>query len=148
MSKIIYPDDTTLKLWINILRNPSNTSPIKRLSDYLPLVNEQWYERVMGTVSLVEMISYFPKSLHGRASHIFFKIVENHSHIDSNKRSAIITVYLFFIINGYMFSGDPEKVRQLAKGIAAREYIGNQELIEGDIKMLEREFKKMFTPEF
>ena len=144
MSKIYYPDDDLLRTWINLLKSDSKSSTIKKLSDYLPLVNEEWYRRVSSTIDLVRGLSYFPQSVHGTAAHIFFKIVENHSYIDSNKRSAIITIYLFFIMNECMFSGDPEKVRLLAKEIAAREYIGNQQIIEKDINMLEEEFKKMF----
>lgn len=138
MSSITYPDKSLLKVWVRLLSKPAFF-----LSDYLPLIGGSWYALVLKNIEQIQ-ISFYPDDLYKKGAYLFFKIVENHQHLDSNKRSAVVVIYLFFIVNDRMFSGDPEEIRKLAKTVASREYCGKQELIDSDIEFISETFKQLF----
>ena len=138
MNNLLYPDKSLLKMWVSLLNKPTFF-----LSDYLPLVSESWYILILKNIEQIQ-ISFYPDDLYKKGAYLFFKIVENHQYIDSNKRSAVVVIYLFFIVNDKMFSGDPERIRRLAKDIASRKYCGNQALIEEDIQSISETFRELF----
>ncbi|MEX0910477.1 MAG: type II toxin-antitoxin system death-on-curing family toxin [Candidatus Paceibacterota bacterium] len=111
MNKVLYPSLKSLKLWIG---NLEGENPVLKLS--LPTIDEQWYERVIDILDMVQM-SYYESNIHDKAAIIFYKIIKTHNYIDGNKRSSIIVVYLFYLINGY-YIPKSASIRKLAKDIA------------------------------
>lgn len=77
---------------------------------------------------------------HYKAAHVLYKICKNHYFIDSNKRSSLIVLYLFCIINGYAITCSPEVIKKLAEDTAMIE--GSQNY-ENDINNIEKILKEV-----
>ena len=112
MNKISFPSPISLKWWVEDLQGED---PLLKLS--LPRVNDEWYERVLGILDMVQM-PYYQCSTHKMAAIIFYKIVKAHNYIDGNKRSGVIVVYLFYLINGYYVSSSLD-LEGIAKKVAS-----------------------------
>lgn len=61
-----------------------------------------------------------PNTIHGKAFHLLRLLVANHPFVDGNKRTALNTVAVFYLLNGYRFSYD-EGIRDILKRIASDE---------------------------
>lgn len=113
MNKIVYPTREQLRWWIEDLKGED---ALLRLS--LPLVDNDWYERVLEIIGLVQMPLY-NTDLHKKAAIIFYKIAKAHNYIDGNKRSSIVVLYLFYLINRhYILSSSANDIKSLAKKVA------------------------------
>jgi death-on-curing protein len=55
-----------------------------------------------------------PKSIHEKAYHLLRLLVANHPFVDANKRTALNTVVVFYVLNGYRLAYD-EEIRTLLK---------------------------------
>lgn len=111
MSEITYPHRSTLELWIQILTDEDNTFKLS-----LPSIDEGWYQCMMDVVQRCEY-SYSERELHLRAAELFYNTNKAHNFIDGNKRSSILIVYLFHIINDYEITSRLN-IRDLAKKLA------------------------------
>ncbi|MDX1746539.1 MAG: type II toxin-antitoxin system death-on-curing family toxin [Halobacteriales archaeon] len=49
-----------------------------------------------------------PDTIHGKAFHLLRLLVANHPFVDGNKRTALNTVVVFYVLNGYRLSYDEE----------------------------------------
>lgn len=71
--------------------------------------------------SLLEHIQnneYYPDTI-GKATHLFFGIIEFHCFIDGNKRTAIAALDNFFILNNIVIPELPVKLEDLAIWVAS-----------------------------
>ena len=55
-----------------------------------------------------------PKTIHESAFHLLRLLVANHPFVDGNKRTALNTVVVFYLLNGYRFEYNDE-IRELLK---------------------------------
>ena len=55
-----------------------------------------------------------PETIHESAFHLLRLLVANHPLVDGNKRTALNTVVVFYLLNGYRFEYDDE-IRELLK---------------------------------
>ena len=125
MNKIEYPDQETLNWWTRYIQEEPKNIFLKR---YLPRTNKEWEQRIMSIISLVKMAQdhgYTAGDLHHIGAKIFYKINKAHGEIDGNKRSSIIVIYLFYLLNNY-FIAKPEDMRVMAKLIAKSKGRRNQ----------------------
>lgn len=112
MRSLEFPDRNQLKWWMNHLQQ---TDAILTLS--LPSVDEKWYDDICSIVQRLQF-NFMPKDLHSVAAYLFYNIAKRHDLIDGNKRSAIVVIYLFYLVNGYVLLSSM-KIRILAKRVAA-----------------------------
>jgi death-on-curing protein len=61
-----------------------------------------------------------PQSIHEKAVHLMRLLVADHPFVDGNKRTALRTVVVFYMMNGYLFEYGDE-VRALLKRFAVDE---------------------------
>ena len=109
--QIFYPDRTTLEWWIS---NLQSSNPLLRVA--LPNIDTEWYEQIMRTLEMVQM-SVYDSDLHRKAAVIFYMINKGHRDVDGNKRSSILVVYLFYLVNNhYIPRSFP--IKKLAKSVA------------------------------
>lgn len=89
-----YPSKHLLEHWVEILRKESTVIKIS-----LPAIDEEWYEQMM---RIVNRVQYAPQiySVHETGAQIFYNVIKSHEYlVDGNKRSSIVVVYLFYILN-------------------------------------------------
>ena len=110
MSEIEYPDRDILEWWVTYLQESGDIN----LS--LPEINDFWYEQSLGVIERTKF-SYVNESLHDKAAEIFYNVIKAHNLFDGNKRTGILLVYLFYLINGYYIIGKLD-VRRRAKDVA------------------------------
>lgn len=111
MSKeLLYPSQDLLEFWINLLKRD------RPLGLVLPQIDENWYLQVLEITERVQY-SYSSPELHQKAAELFYNICKAHAYIDGNKRSSIVVVYLFYILNDHFILNRLD-VRQLAKSVA------------------------------
>lgn len=137
MSKWFYPDRQILEWWANFLKEPTIF-----LSPYLPPIDAGWIDTVLGTMDLLK-ISFYRDDFHHKAAHLFYKICKDHYFVDSNKRSSIIVLYLFCIVNGYIITCQPEGIRKLAEHTAE---IKGSKNYENDIAEIEKKLEEVILP--
>lgn len=115
MSEVSIPTPEELKIWAAAL------SRLPELGAYLPIIDDAWFIEMR---SCLEAAMLHPKSkldiCHAGAA-IFYEVTKNHYRIDGNKRSAVITTYLFFVINGCRLRIEWEDLYELAKTVAMSE---------------------------
>ena len=109
--------------------------PVLKLA--LPLIDSEWYERIHEVVERVKM-PYSPSNLHHKAALLFYNINKAHSYIDGNKRSSIVILYLFYLINDRYIPASLN-LKKLAKSVAKSKGRARQ---EDWIDKLEKCFKE------
>lgn len=55
-----------------------------------------------------------PETIHEKAFHLLRLLVTNHPFVDANKRTALNTTVVFYLLNGYRFEYD-EEIRSILK---------------------------------
>lgn len=93
--QIVYPDKELINDWMEYLADENQSLKLK-----LPVIDDGWSDHILSIMELCR-IPYYPASIADKAAHIFYKIIKNHNYIDSNKRSAVVIVYLFLLINNF-----------------------------------------------
>jgi len=126
MAKFIYPHKKDLQQFIEIIRDKKY--PIGK---YLPSTDADWYSAISECIEYVEHVSHFNKDslLHDAAATLLYKIAKRHELGDGNKRSAVIVVYIFYILNDYFIS-DPKELKVQAKRIASTKGRKNEDVIK------------------
>lgn len=129
MDSFKYPNSDVLKFFILFIKE-SNFPII----EYLPHTNKEWFEVISGCIDYVHHISSYHEdsSIYEPSARILYKITKKHELGDGNKRSAVICVYLFCILNGYSIT-DPAKLKNLAKRIASTKGRINEETMKSRI---------------
>ena len=82
----------------------------------LPAIDDGWYADIMDVVKRADH-SYAERDLHHRAAELFYNTIKGHNFIDGNKRSSIVLVYLFYILNRHYIVSKLD-IRKLAKRAA------------------------------
>ncbi len=132
MDKIIYPDGQTLKTWTDIINNPELFPP-----DLLPEFNEIWFREITSFIELLKL-SHYKENLHHKAAHLFYKIAKGHRFVDGNKRSAIIALDLFFMVNSHTLIQTPQELYELALSVVKSQSNESEKEIEKlELKLIE-----------
>lgn len=132
MNNFFYPDKEAIKIWLNFLRSENSSLNLK-----LPNTDDQWFKGILDTMDRVRLV--YSDNVHGVASRLFYYLDKDHNFVDGNKRSTILMVYLFYILNGYRINS-PEKIRVLAKKVAKS--MGSKNMDSWLIK-IEKELKSI-----
>lgn len=69
-----------------------------------------------------------PDTIHGKAYELLRLLVANHPFVDANKRTALNTVVVFYLLNGYRFEYDAE-IRTILKRFGTDETMVNEERV-------------------
>jgi death-on-curing family protein len=124
MDDLIYPTRRDFEIFVGIISEGEYS-----ITKYLPYTNESWYVSVTECVQYVKDTSYYEKcSVFDVGARLLYKITKRHELGDGNKRSAVLSVYLFFLLNDYGIS-QPEYLKKLAKNVALSKGRQNEELL-------------------
>lgn len=108
---IVYPERSDLEFWIDFLSNENVTLKLA-----LPAADDHWYECMLDVIQRVEF-SYSTNDIHTRAAELFYNTNKAHNFGDGNKRSSILVVYLFYVMND-LYINKRLEVKNLAKAVA------------------------------
>lgn len=124
MAEFNYPSEGDLRLFVRMVQRGNYT-----IGRYLPAISDDWFRSVADCVNYVAETSHYePCSFHEACSRILYKVAKKHELTDANKRSAVIAVYLFCILNDYRII-DPQTLKHQAKRIASTKGRNNEELL-------------------
>jgi death-on-curing protein len=71
-----------------------------------------------------------PGTIHEKAFHLLRLLVANHPFVDGNKRTALNTTTVFYLLNGYRFDYDDE-IRRILKAFGTDETaVDEQQVVE------------------
>ena len=126
MDNFVYPDKVILKAFISIIQESSFT--IKR---YLPSTDEYWYEVIDDTIEYVKNLQSFEEQndIYKVSANLLYKIAKRHEMGDGNKRSSVIVTYCFCLVNNH-YIRNPQRLKDLAKSLAATKGRDNEDLIK------------------
>ena len=95
-----YPSvEDVLDIHEDIVSEYSNTSPGVQSRGDIAFALEYVSEGNFGSV---------PETIHEKAFHLLRLLVANHPFVDGNKRTALNTTTVFYLLNGYRFEYDDE----------------------------------------
>ena len=133
----IYPSKNDLETFIFFIKENNF-----RITKYLPRINQAWFEIVSDSIQYVETTAHYePGDLFDCCARLLYKIAKRHELGDGNKRSSVIVVYLFCILNN-KFVTSPAKIKREAKRAARTKGRENEKLIR---KRISEEIKKTTT---
>lgn len=105
--RLWYPSgEDVVDIHDDIVSEYPDTSPGVRNRGDVEFALEYVEERSFGSV---------PETVHEKAFHLLRLLVANHPFVDGNKRTALNTVVVFYLLNGYRFDYDDEVREILAK---------------------------------
>ena len=111
-NEFVYPSaDLILDLHAQIVKEGDLTEPGVRSKDAVDSALQYVSEGFFGEV---------PDSLHQKAVHLMRLLVADHPFVDGNKRTALRTVVVFYMLNGYTFEYGDE-IRALLHRFATDE---------------------------
>lgn len=109
---LAYPSvDLVLDLHEQIIVEGDTTEPGVRSEDVIASALQYISEGFFGEV---------PETIHSKAVHLMRLLVAEHPFVDGNKRTALRTVVVFYLINGYTFDYGDE-IRALLHRFATDE---------------------------
>jgi death-on-curing family protein len=115
------------------------------IGKYLPAISDDWFVSVCECLEYIESTNqYLSLDILEEAARILYKVVKKHDLADSNKRSAVICVYLFCLLNDYVVVY-PTRLKEEAKRIAKTKGRENEDLITSRVTSSLREFIE-YTP--
>ncbi|ELZ44618.1 death on curing protein [Halorubrum coriense DSM 10284] len=107
--EIVYPSvNLILDLHEQIVNEGDRTEPGVRSRDAIVSALQYISEGFFGKV---------PETLHHKAVHLMRLLVADHPFVDGNKRTALRTVVVFYMLNGYTFDYSDE-IRALLQRFA------------------------------
>ncbi len=129
MAKFIYPDKKDLELFVEIIRDKKFS-----IIRYLPYTNKEWFQVISDCIKYVENTSHYEPnlSIYEASSRLLYKVAKKHELGDGNKRSAVIAVHLFCVVND-CFIDNPQKLKLQAKRAAKTKGRLNEEIIKSRI---------------
>jgi death-on-curing protein len=86
---------------------------------------------------------HVPESLHEKAYQLLRLIAANHPFVDGNKRTALMSVRIFYALNGLKFDYDLE-IKAILKELATDE----ADVAEGTVRSYLREHTEPLAPEY
>lgn len=139
MERYTYPSLSDFRTFIHIISREEFA-----IAAYLPPITEQWYAMVSEITSYVEHTSTYETDtdFYDCCARIMYKVAKRHELRDGNKRSSVICVYLFCIVNDYVIV-HPELLKKLAKRVAKTKGRANEKMIRTRIAaMMRKEIRK------
>ncbi|MCB9820598.1 type II toxin-antitoxin system death-on-curing family toxin [Candidatus Nomurabacteria bacterium] len=128
MDDIIYPNEEDFRIFINILQQGDYS-----IKKYLPHIDENWYDIVVTQMNYVKNTSYYEDlNIYEVCSKILYKITKKHELGDGNKRSGVICVVLFCLVNNFYIT-KPSELKNLARKIAKTRGRKNENKIRKNI---------------
>ncbi|MCA9363022.1 hypothetical protein KC851_01760 [Candidatus Kaiserbacteria bacterium] len=119
-----YPSEEDFRGFVKVIQKEEFT-----ITKYLPAISDDWYISVAECIKYAESTNpYLNLDVVQEAARILYKIVKKHDLADSNKRSAVIGVFLFLLLNDHAVL-DPERLKSEAKRIAKTKGRKNEDLI-------------------
>lgn len=127
-TSFVYPDRDDMEFFVRLLKDGNYS-----VSKYLPSIDDYWYEHIGHCIDYVQMVAqYEPCEFHECAARLLYKIAKRHELGDGNKRSSVIAVYLFTILND-KFVTNPRRLKEEAKRAARSKGRENETLIRSRI---------------
>ena len=125
MDNFLYPNKDSFKLFIEIIITRKF-----HVIKYLPHIDEEWYRIISECVDYVRHTANYEscKTVEEAAARLLYKVAKRHELGDGNKRSAVIVVYLFCILNNFSITS-PQKLKIQAKRLAATKGRLNEDII-------------------
>lgn len=109
---VSYPSaELILELHEQIVAESSNTEPGVRSQEAITSALQYVSEGYLGET---------PETLHHKAVHLMRLLIADHPFVDGNKRTALRTVVIFYMLNGYTFEYGDE-IRALLRRFATDE---------------------------
>lgn len=108
-----YPNADAIFTWATIVGDYEN------LSKFLPAINKDWARLLEADFQLCQMHPD-AQSMERSAARLFYRIIKNHHFIDGNKRSAVICMYFFLVLNKYDCTMEWQDLYNLAKTVAEK----------------------------
>lgn len=135
MGSVVYPTAQDFKNFVQIVQ--SGEYKIKK---YLPSVSEEWFVYIAECIEYVQMTEKYEVStdFHNICARILYKVAKKHELTDANKRTSVIAVYLFCLLNDYWITS-PQELKNQARRIASSKGRNNEALMEKRVAMILRE---------
>ena len=87
---------------------------------FLPTEKEQWARQMFSAQQTVQTrVSMVGGTLHEAAARLMFCIIKGHKLADGNKRSSILCMIWFFMLNGYKLTSGKDDLYHKTKEVAA-----------------------------
>ena len=120
-----YPSREDLQAFVQIISERKY-----RVSRYLPTVNEEWFDVVYDCIAYVQSTADYEteQGFHDCCARLLYKIVKRHELGDGNKRSAVIAVFLFCLLNDYTVR-EPRILKEQARRVARTRGRTNEALL-------------------
>ena len=84
----------------------------------MPPIDDAWYTIMLDYLQVMLNRPDCRIDTHAAGASLFYKAVKNHRRIDGNKRSAVIVIYLFYLINDHHIIADHHELYLFAKNVA------------------------------
>jgi len=110
MSEVKFISEDELKYWVGSLQQHNFV--------YLPHIDDVWFEEIISCFKTACIVPVCRTDVFAAGARIFYKIIKNHYRIDGNKRSALICIYLFFLVNNVLLRPQPATLYSLARKVA------------------------------
>jgi prophage maintenance system killer protein len=109
-----YPTKKDFEVFVDVIKSGKYS-----VSKYLPPIHTRWYAVISDCIEYVEhTASYEELSFEEQCAKILYKVAKRHELGDGNKRSSVIAVYLFCLVND-RYIVDPSVIKKQAKRIAS-----------------------------
>jgi len=114
MASISYPDEEDFRIFIDLILNGNYS-----IKKYLPNIDDEWYKIIVDCIEYIRHTSYYEDhlDLYDIASKILYKVAKRHELGDGNKRSGVMAVVIFCLVNDY-YIDDPKYLKSQAKRVA------------------------------
>lgn len=122
----VYPTRTDLEDFVRILQTNKF-----RVSKYLPHIDEEWFDIIDDCVRYVENTARYEggRNFHDCCARLLYKVAKRHELHDGNKRSAVITIFIFAVLNDHAVI-TPSNLKDQARRAAATKGRRNEELMK------------------
>ncbi len=128
MVNYIYPTEDDFRLFVKILQEGEYT-----INKYLPAISEDWFKSVSECTEYVRQTSsYTQHTFHEECARILYKVTKKHELADSNKRSALMSVILFCLVNDYRVE-NPDELKRQAQRIARTKGRNNEDVVRARV---------------
>ena len=131
MLTVNYPNEAQLRLFATELKSGEY-----RVSKYLPPIDENWYATIGSCIAYVEQTAHYEDTTFMEVcARLLYKVAKRHELGDGNKRSSVIALYLFCLVNDYIILS-PALIKKQAKRIAATKGRANEAMMRKRIALV------------
>lgn len=137
--EFVFPEEADLRLFVQLI-----TSTRYKISRYVPATSDFWFETIFDCVSYIKSTAHYESDsdIYEVIARLLYKIVKRHELGDGNKRSAVIAVYLFCLLNDYAVT-NARALKNEATRVARSRGRANENLIR---KRIAKCLKKFVIP--